>query len=237
MAGTRTYRRVLVGTALVGALVLGAGPAGGDVIDIDGGGSGLSVTANVPVVGPVTVGPLPSVTAPPGGDQTLVGVPANPVADAQVLSAATEFATGPGGFNDSAASVVGTNVLAGVLTAGVITSACAADEAGAAGTSEVLDAQAAGIPLAVTPPVNTTIPLPLVGTLHLNEQTMSGPNQMTVTALRLELNTAGLVTGEVAISRASCGVAAGPTVGGAVGGPGGPGGPATPVTGAPNYTG
>jgi hypothetical protein len=143
-------------------------------------------------------------------------------------------------------------VIAAPVSADVITATCSSNAGGSTGNSSLANADVLGNPVSVTPPANTQVPLPLLGTLFLNEQIKSdspGSTSMTVNAVRLALDE-GLIGGEILISHAAC-AASGPEVlpgsaeagpGGGAGGPGSPGAggsarPASAVTGTPTFAG
>jgi hypothetical protein len=237
-----------VATLAAAGLTMAPTSAGAQEIDVSGDASGLTVAVEVPVVGPVNVGPLPSVQTPPGGSEQVLSQNVPGVVSADVLSATS----GPsGGGVTSTAQVVGADVLEGEVTADVISATCSSNAGGSTGSSSLANAESPLGPIAVSPPPNTQVPLPLLGTLFLNEQVASdspGSTSMTVNAVRLALAGPLAVVGEVLISHAAC-AASGPGVagggGGAGGGPGGPGGaggggtagPASAVTGNPTFAG
>ena len=210
-----------VGTLAAASLILASGPAGADPLDVTGDASGLTVAVEVPVVGPVNVGPLPVANTPPGESRQVLGVAVPDVVNAEVLTASSQ-PTGDG--VTSQAQVVGADVLAAPVSADVITATCSSNAGGSTGNSSLANADVLGNPVSVTPPANTQVPLPLLGTLFLNEQVKSdapGSTSMTVNAVRLALDQ-GLIGGEILISHAAC-VASGPEVlpGSAEAGPGG----------------
>ena len=236
---------VVAGVATLAAAGLTMAPtsAGAQEIDVSGDASGLTVGVNVLGVGPVNVGPLPVAATPPGGSQQVLSVSAPPVANAGVLTASSQPTDG--GVT-SQAQVVGADALASAVTADVITATCSSNAGGSTGNSSLANAALLGVPVAVTPPANTQVPLPLLGTVFLNEQIASdspGSTSMTVNAVRVAL-TGGLLGGDILISHAAC-AASGPSVspgsggGGGGGGAGGPGsaGPASAVTGNPTFAG
>ncbi|HEX6311527.1 MAG TPA: choice-of-anchor P family protein [Acidimicrobiia bacterium] len=236
----RILRKQALVAGVVVAAALGLAPltASAEPIDISGDASGLTV--QVDVLGtPINVGPLPIVTAPPGGNQQVVGADVPGVASADVLGVSSQpTATGV----DSAAQVAGAEVLGGVVSAGVLTATCSSTPDGSAGGAALVDASVLGTPVDVSPPANTQVPLPGLGAVYLNEQVRSdapGSSSMTVNAVRVAL-TGGLTLGGITISHASCSATdLGIVPGGAtVSGPGGGGAPvATAVTASPAFTG
>lgn len=252
----------IVISALLSVAIAMAGPAAADVNDLTGAGAfGVSVNASVTGVGSVTVGPVPSVDLPGGGGNvstSALSASAPPVLAVGVLNVSSQGANlgTHAGFSTSKAQVLAANLLSGALTAEVITATCTSNGDGSTGLTTLAGAQAGGNGLAVNPPPNTTIPVGTIGTVVLNEQIVTNTpgveTKITVNAIHITLNVAGVVTGDVIISQARC-RAAGPDVltspppnGGGPGGPGGSGGPggpvgpaapASPVSGAPRLTG
>ena len=160
--------RILRSIALLAALAcvalpFGGGSASADVNDVSGAGAfGVSVNANAPVVGTVTVGPTPSVDLPAGGgadSDTLASVNGPPVLTTSVLNVSTQGGNlgSHDGFSTSAAAVNNTNLLSGALTADVITASCTSNGDGSTGASSLLNASAGSNPLDVSPPPNTTV--------------------------------------------------------------------------------
>ena len=169
--------RVLAGLAAAGtAMALWAGTAGA----APSGGSGLSLNVTGPI--PVNVPPIPLVTLPPGGSTTVAGVSVPGVLSAGVLNAAST-ATGPNGAASSA-SVANLSALPAVapITATAVSSSCASDPSGTSGTSSIVNGVVLGTPVAVSPAPNSSLTVPAVGTVILNEQQTSG-SQITVRAI------------------------------------------------------
>jgi hypothetical protein len=219
--GRRKMIGAAVGAALVATFALGPSVASADPI---GDASALTVTVTVAGVS-VTLGPTPAVSTPPGGSDTRINqaVPAAGTS-VSVLTASSQ----PSGANvTSLAQVVGANVLSGTLTADVISSTCTATPSGATGSSALANAQAAGVPINVSPPPNQTLTLPGVGMLILNEQVRSGSSSITVNAVRLAL-TGALIGGGILISHSACSADATTVAGGTAG-------PAGAVPGNPDF--
>lgn len=197
---------------------------------------------NLPVVGTVSVPPTPNVNLPAGGgslQETVVSLGVPGVVDAAVLSVATNGSTGPGGSASSAADVANADAFSGLATAGVIHSECLSDEAGSNGDSALVNAEVAGVPVAANPPANTVIPVPAVGTVTLNEQTVTDvPGSSTgivVNAVHVSLN--GIAAdGDIIISQSACGVAGAEVLGAEVIGEAGPAS-GDAISGDPNLAG
>jgi hypothetical protein len=145
-----------------------------------GSGSGLSLNVTGPI--PVNVPPIPLVTLPPGGSTTVAGVSVPGVLSAGVLNAASTQ-TGPNGAASSA-SVANLAALPAVapITATAVSSSCTSDPSGTSGTSSIVNGVVLGSPVAVSPAPNSSLTVPAVGTVILNEQQTSG-SQITVRAI------------------------------------------------------
>jgi hypothetical protein len=231
-------RRVAAGISSVaialGAIGFLAPSASADIINVDGGASGVSASVNLGVV-TVNVPPTPAVSLPPaGGNETdsLANVNLPPVIQTGVLNVQTQGSTGPGGSAQSSASVADPNVLGETVTAGVISSECVSDESGSSGSSTLLDAEILGNPAVdLSPPPNTVLGIPGLVSIILNGQsgsTTADSTQLTVRALEVQVLQAFSV-GNVVVSESACGAQFGAPNGGpggpGDGGPGGPGGP------------
>ena len=196
---------VMIGSV---AVFLAAGPAVAGTVGLVGGGaSGVIVQTGL-----VNVGPTPSVTLPATGggpftDQ-LASVNVPNVLTAGVATVSTEGALGTAGFSRSSAQLLTVNVLNGTITADAVSSQCAIDSSGTTtGSSSLVNANATGVgPLSASPPANTTLTIPLVGTLILNEQTTTtgpgGNRSITVNAVHLHLT--GLLSGDIILSQSRC---------------------------------
>jgi hypothetical protein len=234
-----------------------AAPASADVTDVSGSGAfGESVDVSVLGTGSVTSGPMPSVTLPAGGGgpvtDSLVNVNLPGVLTTGLLNVSTQGSNlgTHGGTSTSSAQVVGATVLGALapslggdplLTADVISSQCTSNGDGSSGSSTLAGLEIAGSPVAVNPPPNTTIDVLGAINVTLNEQIVNdspGEASITVNAVHVRLNLAGVATGDVILSQSRC-RAAGPDVLGGPPGAGGPGDatPATPVMATPNLNG
>jgi hypothetical protein len=216
-AGVRrgALRALVVGTLVpLSALVL-AGIARADVTAVDGRTSGIAATAVVLNI-PLDLAATPSVALPATGSamvtdsRAAVTVPG--LLSAAIATTSAQGALGAAGSGRSTADVTGLvvgNALVTALTADAVSSSCTSNEAGSSGDTTVAGLWVLGTPLAVATAPNTTLDVPGVGTLHVNEQTAAGAapsSSITVTALRLELDVPGLATGEIVVGRSVCGV-------------------------------
>jgi hypothetical protein len=206
---------VLIAALLVvSAAVLGAasGAAAGTVGLVGGGAFGASVNVQ-PVVGPaVTFGPAPSVTLPSTGGgpftASLTSIVLPGLLETKAGSVSTQGVFGPSGFVTSSAQVATLSAANGAVKASLVGTSCRIDSAGnTTGTTNFGSLTVLGIPASAGPPANTTVPLPGVGTLTLNEQTSTvGPGGLrSITVNGIHLHLAGaLGTGDVIVSQSRC---------------------------------
>jgi hypothetical protein len=166
-------------------------------------GEANGIRAVVEVIGGTltTIPNTPHQEQPPGGSTQVASLPgtAAPAATAGILTAAAD---GSG----SSASVLNLTAANGVVpgftsvvTADAVTSECSFPD----GSSAIANGVAAGVPVALSPPPNTTIPIPGVGQLVLNEQ-ISDSGGITVRAIHLVVNVPGIVGAEVVVSESVC---------------------------------
>jgi hypothetical protein len=135
-----------------------------------------------------------------------------------VLTVNTVGTLGPGGEVTSSAEAANVDLgtpdvilIPGLdlLTATVISSTCTANEAGAVGDSTITGLTALGNPITVTGDPNQEVDILGLGTLHINEQTITSPapnSGIIVNALRLELDVPVVGVGEVIIGQSVCAV-------------------------------
>jgi hypothetical protein len=197
----RSRRRIWLtplAVGLVGALSFGfAAPAGAQ----GGEANGIRALVNV-IGGALGIPNTPHQEQPPGGTTTVASLP-GAVASVATAAILTATATSSG----SSASVANVSAINGIvpgmtnaLTADAVSSQCS----GTTGSSSLVNAVAANaIPLNAAPPPNTTVPIPAVGALVLNEQIVDAGG-ITVRAVRLNVNVFGVVVGEVVISESAC---------------------------------
>jgi hypothetical protein len=220
------FRRPRIAAVFVitaGLLALAASPAYADVTSVSGGAFGESVNVTPLGLLNVTSGPLPTVTLPAGGGGPLtanvlsacVG-PACAILKTGILNVSTQGTLGASGGSSSSASVANVGALtnnSGGLTATAVSSKCSVGPNSSSGSSTLVGASLLGQPLALNPPPNTTITVPGVATVILNEQiTTGGPGDysLTVNAIHVKLNPL-LGSGDVIIAQSKCGEA-GPDV-------------------------
>jgi hypothetical protein len=155
---------------------------------------------------------MPEVNLPSGGggpiSDNLASVNVAGVLSAGILTVSTQGVPGPSGFATSSASVADVKLAGGAITIGLISSTCRAQESGTTATSSLANVTAAGVGVPLDPAPNTTIVVPLVGTLILNEQARPNGTDIVVNALHLKLNSAVLGTGDIILSQSRCELAA-----------------------------
>jgi len=161
---------------------------------------------------------VPLVTLPADGGMAAgeeAGVDVSGVLRAQGLAAVT---TGVIGENASSAQSLATasdvNILNGVVTAKGVTAMASSASNGIEATSTdagstIVDLVVNGVSMGVSPAPNTTINVPLVGTVILNEQVASGggvtDKGLSVTMIHVILKDAltGAKTGDIVVGSAS----------------------------------
>jgi hypothetical protein len=221
------FRRPRIAAVVVltaGALSVAASPASADVTSVKGGAFGESVNVTPLGLLNVTSGPIPTVTLPAGGGGPFtdslasVCVPTTTCAllKTGILNVSTQGTLGASGGSSSSASVANVGALAGtpgVLTATAVSSKCSVGPNSSSGSSTIAGATFLGQALDVNPAPNTTINLPGVATLILNEQIPTGgpgDYSLTVNAIHLKLGPV-LGSGDIIIAQSRCGEA-GPDV-------------------------
>jgi hypothetical protein len=211
-------RNLLIPVAVGSALVVGTSlPAGAD--EPSGSATGVDALVDT-VVTTIDVPPVPQVVLPPGGSDGLVDLDVPGALSAGVLAVTSTGANGTDA--NSSASVAAVDAVEGIITAALITSVCAATPDGFDATSALTEAAAAGVPLDATPPPNTGVDVPAVGSVVLNEQETTA-NGVTVRAVHATIDTP-VLGAELVISESACFA-------------GTAGEPAEPTPGTPNLAG
>jgi hypothetical protein len=178
-------------------------------------GNAYGVSANVSTLFglvKVSLPPTPSVTLPSSGggpfSTSVLSASLPNVLSAGVLNASTQGSLGGTGGSKSSASVANV-VVNNVLSADVVSSGCTSSLAGSTGTASAVNLAITGQPVingTLTP--NTTIPIPLVGKVILDEQTVSNTattSSIDVNAVHVVLN--GIAgTGDIIVSHSHCDV-------------------------------
>ena len=192
----RRFRRTaaVVASVACAASFAMTGTAGAE--DETGHATGLDAIIDS-LLGTQQVGPTPTVQHPPGGSDSLVDVTVPSVLTTGVLNVSSV-----GGSVTSAASVATVDVL-GVVTAEAVSSECTADGSEVSGTAGLANASVAGTPVAANPPPNTTVPVPLLGEVVLNEQEQDSSG-IVVRSLHIAIATPLGVVSDVIISESAC---------------------------------
>jgi uncharacterized repeat protein (TIGR01451 family) len=151
----------------------------------------------------VNVGPTPVVSQSGPGSQTatLASVGVLGLVSANALTVSTQV--GPGVTVTSSADLAHLNLVLGAVVADTIHATCTANATGATGSTTIASLTVAGQTLLnISPAPNTSIAVPGVGQLVLNEQIRPTATSIVVNALHLS------VTGgtEIVVSQASCNI-------------------------------
>ncbi len=213
-SGRRRCALFVLAAGVISAVVLSEArlAEAGTVGLVGGGASGTYVNVQ-PVVGPaVTYGPAPAVTLPASGGgpftATLLSLVIPGLVETKAQSVSTQGALGPSGYATSSAQAATVSVAGGAVKANLVSTSCRIDSAGnETGRTSFAALTVLGNSISANPPANTTVPLPGVGTLTLNEQTSSvgpgGLRSMTVNGIHLHL--AGtLGNGDIIVSQSRC---------------------------------
>ena len=176
---------------------------------------GLVNLTSGPIPTPVVLAPNGSSSTPASPESALSASVPN-LLSVGVLNADTQgdFAGTPAALvgSHSSASVANVNIgslLVPILHVDAVSSSCASNANGSTGTASVVNLAIAGMSLINgTIPANTSIPLPGIGTIYLDQQTTtSSPagSSITVNAIHVALN--GLLgNGDIIISQSQCDV-------------------------------
>lgn len=185
---------------------------------VSGEAYGVSVNA-----AGTTVPKTPDAVLPPGGGMTQAEAAGISVPNLVGTDALSALSTGAIGGAVSLSTVKNVNLLDGLITAKLVVpiSSSSADggsaESDAAG-SALVDLVVNGVPVEVTAP-NTTIDIPGVGTVILNEQVPSGDGTsssgLVVNMIHVVLKDplTGTKTGDIVVGSAASGVSLSPFVG------------------------
>jgi hypothetical protein len=148
----------------------------------------------------LTVGPLPTVSrsTPGTSSASLATLSAGTLLSAQGLAVSTTI--GPGVLLRSSTETARASLASGLVTADVVKATCQATFGSASGATTIERIQAGTIFTNFSPAPNTTIGLPGVGTLTMNEQ-ITTPDGITVNGLHLRLLGSA---GDIIVSQAKC---------------------------------
>ncbi|MFE2109832.1 choice-of-anchor P family protein [Kitasatospora sp. NPDC059463] len=205
--------RVLAGTALAAGLLTSvAGPAYAALTSPEANAYVVSADAFGSLA---AVPPTPTSTYPPGGTSTLIGLTAGPFATDSTLTATT--AGDPTtGTSSASATVDSLGIDFGALGSATLTgvnSTCNATPSGATGNGTIA-AGTVTLPFPLPPvtlqanaPQNTTVSIPGIGQVVLNEQSTDADGVLTVNAVHFTLlpalNGANLIIGHAECGGAS----------------------------------
>lgn len=154
-------------------------------------------------VGVINSGPLPTITAPPGGTNSLVSVSVPGLLQTGVLTVTSNATTGPSGSVSSTANATNVTIGSALLTVSALASQCHIDSTGhQTGAATVGTVTVRGNPVTVTSAPNTTLSIPGVGTATFNEQ-IAATGSITVNAVRVHL-TGALGNGDIIIAQSMC---------------------------------
>jgi len=188
---------------------------------LTGGAFGESIDVRTLLGLRVQSGPLASVTLPPAGGGPFTGSAVNLRVGAglysdllrlDLLRASTEGGHAPDGgiFVASSADVAKASLVNGLITVDGLHSDCRTDNVGGSSSSaNVVNLRIAGLQVNVASGPNSTVTVPGVGQLILNEQVTTGTGPMNqarvVNALHLKLD--GLLAkGDVILAHSDCGI-------------------------------
>lgn len=154
-------------------------------------------------VGVINSGPLPTITAPAGGTNSLVSVNVPGLLQSGFLTVSSNATTGPSGSVSSTANATNVTVGSALITASTLASQCHSDSTGReTGSATVGTVTVGGSPVSVNTASNTTVAVPGLGTATFNEQ-ITGGNSITVNALHIHL-TGILGNGDIIIAQSRC---------------------------------
>jgi hypothetical protein len=196
---------LLIGVATENARAWQFAPAN----SVSGEAFGVSLNAAA-----IRVGPTPHVVLPPSGGmvrETLLSVAVPNFAASNTLEVVTTGSIGPATASaQSSATVELANLLNGLVTAQLVVALSSSTGDGSTATSTAQGSTLIGLVINgmalgdVTPPPNTTIPIPGVGTVILNEQIFEGDgvqtSALTVNMIHVVLN--GEITADIIVASA-----------------------------------
>ena len=227
----RTVRRGgLMGVVAAALLVAGALPA--SAASGDGSAYGASVTLTLLGVGPITAGPLAAASTDGPTEDSLATANVPGVLSAGLINTSATLDETTGQVDSSASTAdpaVGVLGPANTIRATLVEATCTATRTGNSGASTLADAQLGSLgTVDANPAANTTIDVPGVASITINEQIDNDDGSLTVNAIHIRLlggSLASVGSGDVIISSATCGPAglpvsmprAAPRAGGAAG--------------------
>lgn len=207
MATTRKRLGVVAALGCAGALAVAQPAFAAQAVN------GSAYGAKVSLAGASVLSPTPTVTLPPSGarQQTTlasVTVPGG-VLTAHALNVETNGDPSKG-TSHSQASVSNvtafSNLVPTLLTAKTITASCDATPSGETGSATIVDGVVSGVPVLTTnPSPNTTISVPGVATVVLNQQVHNSDGSLTVNAVHITVLPTVNGGADVVLASATCG--------------------------------
>lgn len=202
----RSRRLLAAGAAVVGGVLCAATPAHAALTSPQAQAYVVSATALGTIA---AVSPTPLSTYPPGGTTTVVGLNAGPFATNSTLTSTT--AGDPTtGTSSASATVQQLSLNLGVATGSVtgVNATCNATATGATGSGTIAGGSLTApllptLTLAANAAPNTTVSIPGVLSVILNQQTTDANGVLTVNAVHITL--LGGTGGDVIIGHAQCG--------------------------------
>jgi hypothetical protein len=201
----RTKARLAVGAVALGGLMCSALPAHAALTAPQANAFVVSATA---IGTAVAVPATPDSTYPTGGTQTVAGLSVGPFATDATLTATT--AGDPSTGTSSASATVeqlGVAIPGASIALTGINSTCNATSTGATGSGVIAGGTVTvlGVPttLAANAAPNTTVSVPGIATIVLNQQTTNANGVLTVDALHITL--LGGAGADIIIGQAQCG--------------------------------
>ncbi len=203
-----SIRRGLAVTAVAGLGVLAAAPGAYASTGVNSFGLKLTLLGGVGSLGPEPQSNL----ATPTNSLAAVTIPIIGTVGALTTAVTQDTTAGTESANASTATLaIGTLPVGGsILSAGAITATCSATDGSSptvTGTSTFASISAVGATIPVNPGPNTSVTIPLLGTLVLNQQITNPDGSLTVNAFHLTLLPALAGGGDLIVGSATCGPA------------------------------
>ena len=205
---SRTRRRLAAGAAVLGGLVCAAAPAHAALTSPQA--NAFVVQANA-FGNSAAIAPIPVSNYPSGGTVTVVGLNVGPIATNATLTATT---AGDPTMGTSSASATVDNLTVNALVASIavtgVNSTCTAGPNGATGSGVIASGTVKSplgvtlVTLAANASPNTTVNVPLIGSVVLNEQSTDSNGVLTVNAVHIKILPT-LNAADVVIGHAQCG--------------------------------
>jgi hypothetical protein len=201
----RTKARLAVGAAALGGLMCSAVPAHAALTAPQANAFVVSADA---LGGAAAVPATPDSTYPPGGTTTVAGLTVGPFATDATLTATTGGDPSTGDANASATvENLGVSIPGATLALTGVNSTCTATPKGATGSGVIAGGSftVLGVPttLKADAAPNTTVSIPGIASIVLNQQSTDADGVLTVNALHITL--LGGAGANIIIGHAQCG--------------------------------